>query len=58
MYMGMGTGQIFIQQVGYEGATTRNLPALLTSLVQTQPDIQLAPSGGKKAGVDVCPYTD
>jgi len=31
--MGTGTGQIFIQQVGYEGATTRTLPAPLTSLV-------------------------
>jgi len=30
--MGMGTGQIFIQRVGYGGATTRTLPAPLTSL--------------------------
>ena len=30
--MGMGTGRIFIQRVGYEGATTRTLPAPLTSL--------------------------
>ena len=30
--MGMGTGQIFIQRVGYGGATTRILPAPLTSL--------------------------
>jgi len=28
--MGTGTGQIFIQQVGYGGATTRTLPAPLT----------------------------
>jgi len=31
--MGTGTGQIFIQRVGYGGATTRTLPASLTSLV-------------------------
>jgi len=31
--MGTGTRQIFIQRVGYGGATTRTLPALLTSLV-------------------------
>ena len=31
--MGTDTGQIFIQRVGYEGATTRTLPASLTSLV-------------------------
>jgi len=30
--MGTGTGQIFIQQVGYKGTTTRTLPAPLTSL--------------------------
>jgi len=30
--MGTGTGQIFIQWVGYVGATTRTLPAPLTSL--------------------------
>jgi len=30
--MDMGTGQIFIQRVGYGGATTRTLPAPLTSL--------------------------
>jgi len=30
--MGTGTGQIFIQRVGYGGATTRTLPAPLTSL--------------------------
>ena len=30
--MGMGTGQIFIRRVGYGGATTRTLPAPLTSL--------------------------
>jgi len=29
--MGTGTGQIFIQRVGYGGATTRTLPAPLTS---------------------------
>jgi len=28
----MGTGRILIQQVGYGRATTRTLPALLTSL--------------------------
>jgi len=28
----MGTGRIFIQRVGYGGATTRTLPAPLTSL--------------------------
>jgi len=33
--MGMGTGRIFIQQVGYEGTTTRTLPALLTFLYPT-----------------------
>jgi len=33
--MGTGTGQIFIQRVGYGGATTRTLPAPLTSLVAT-----------------------
>jgi len=31
--MGTGTRQIFIQRVGYEGATTRTLPTPLTSLV-------------------------
>jgi len=31
--MDMGTGQIFIQRVGYGGATTRTLPAPLTSLI-------------------------
>jgi len=31
--MDMGMGQIFIQRVGYEGATTCTLPAPLTSLV-------------------------
>jgi len=31
--MDTGTGRIFIQRVGYGGATTRTLPALLTSLV-------------------------
>jgi len=30
--MGTGTGRIFIQWVGYEGTTTRTLPAPLTSL--------------------------
>jgi len=30
--MGTGTGRIFIQRVGYGGATTRTLPASLTSL--------------------------
>jgi len=30
--MGTEIGQIFIQQVGYGGTTTRTLPALLTSL--------------------------
>jgi len=30
--MGTGTGQIFIQRVGYKGAITRTLPAPLTSL--------------------------
>jgi len=30
--MGTSMGRIFIQQVGYEGATTRTLPAPLTSL--------------------------
>jgi len=30
--MDTGTRQIFIQQIGYEGATTRTLPAPLTSL--------------------------
>jgi len=34
--MGTGTGQIFIQWVGYEGATTYTLPAPLTSLVGTR----------------------
>jgi len=29
----MDTGQIFIPRIGYEGATTRTLPALLTSLI-------------------------
>ena len=33
MDMGTGTGRIFIQWVGYGGATTRTLPAPLTSLV-------------------------
>jgi len=33
MDMGVGTGQIFIQRVGYEGGTTRTLPAPLTSLL-------------------------
>jgi len=33
--MGMGTRQIFIQRVGYGGATTRTLPARLTSLAAT-----------------------
>jgi len=33
--MGTGTAQIFIQRVGYGGATTRTLPALLTSLIGT-----------------------
>jgi len=32
MDMGTGTGRIFIQRVGYEGATTRTLRAPLTSL--------------------------
>jgi len=32
-YMGTGTGRIFIQRVGYGGATTRTLPVPLTSLV-------------------------
>ena len=31
--MGTGTGRIFIQRVGYEGTTTRTLPAPLTSLL-------------------------
>jgi len=31
----MGTGQIFIQLVGYGRATTRILPVLLTSLSTT-----------------------
>ena len=31
--MGTGTGRIFIQRVGYGGATTRTLPAPLTSLI-------------------------
>jgi len=30
--MGTGTGRIFIQRVGYGGATIRTLPAPLTSL--------------------------
>jgi len=34
MDMVTGMGCIFIQQVGYEGATTRTLPAMLTSLAQ------------------------
>jgi len=33
MDMGTGTGRIFIQWVGYGGATTRTLPAALTSLI-------------------------
>jgi len=33
--MDTGTGQIFIQRVGYVGATTRTLPAPLTSLTPT-----------------------
>jgi len=33
--IGMGTGRIFIRQVGYGGTTTRTLPAPLTSLVST-----------------------
>ena len=33
MDMGTGTGHIFIQQVGYGGATSRTLPAPLTSLL-------------------------
>jgi len=36
--MGTDTGQIFIQRVGYGGATTRTLPAPLTSLVLTHFD--------------------
>jgi len=39
--MGTGTGQIFIQRVGYEGATTRTLPAPLTSLILTLPQVDL-----------------
>jgi len=35
--MGMGTGQIFIQWVRYKRATTRTLPAPLTSLALTLP---------------------
>jgi len=35
--MGMGMGQIFIQRVGYGGATTRTLPAPLTSLTPNDP---------------------
>ena len=31
--MGTGTRQIFIQRVGYAGATTHTLPAPLTSLL-------------------------
>jgi len=31
--MDTGTGWIFIQRVGYGGATTRTLPAPLTSLL-------------------------
>jgi len=31
--MCMGTRQIFIQRVGYEGATTRTLPVPLISLI-------------------------
>jgi len=31
--IGTGTGQIFIQSIGYEGATTYTLPVPLTSLV-------------------------
>jgi len=34
--MGTGTKHIFIQRVGYKGATTRTLPALLTSLDPTR----------------------
>ena len=34
--MGTGTGRIFIQRIGYGGATTRTLPAPLTSLVVDQ----------------------
>jgi len=30
--MGTGTRRIFIQRIGYGGATTRTLPTLLTSL--------------------------
>jgi len=33
MDMSMGTRRIFIQQVGYKGATTRTLPTSLTFLV-------------------------
>jgi len=33
--MDIGTGRIFIQRVGYEGATTRTLPAPLTSLLRS-----------------------
>ena len=33
--MDMGTGRIFNQQVRYEGATTRTIPAQLTSLAIT-----------------------
>jgi len=33
--MGTDTGRIFIKRVGYGGATTRTLPAPLTSLLDT-----------------------
>jgi len=45
--MSTGTRQIFIQRVGYRGATTRTLPAPLTSLGPTNPtkkiDVYLQP---------------
>jgi len=39
--MGTDTGQIFIQRVGYEGATTRTLPTPLTSLVVSSSYVRL-----------------
>ena len=38
--MGTGTWQIFIQRVRCGGATTRTLPAPLTSLVRMQPYLE------------------
>jgi len=46
--MGTGTGQIFIQRVGYGGATTCTLPAPLTSLLPTHLTSVMSSN--------VCPY--